>query len=80
MCQIQIYNFLRDLRATRDEKYYIATEVYDMMKKLHKEITYRKFSYKLTMLLHFGFLEKASSLRLTKGRMYNRVQYRAKAR
>ena len=78
MCQVEIYNFLRDLRATGDDNYYIANEVYEMMKKVNRNLTSRNFSYKITMLLHFGFIERADSLREKKGRMYNRVQYRAK--
>jgi len=78
MCQIKIYNFLRELRSLGDNNYYLASEIYNKMKDSNIYITDRRFSYKCTMLLNFGFIEKAPTLRYGKGNFYNRVQYRAK--
>jgi len=78
MCQIEIYNFLRDLRYNGDNNFYLASEIYNKMKELNINITDRRFSYKCTMLLNFGFIEKAPTLRYGKGNYYNRIQYRAK--
>ena len=78
MCQTEIYNFLRDLRATGDNNYYTAMDIQRLMKRAGREVSPKRFHDKLTRLWWFGFIEKTKTLRRVKGNPYSRRQFRAK--
>ena len=79
MCQIEIYNFMRDLRATGDNNYYTAMEIHKLMKTAGREISERRFHEKLTRLWWFKFIEKKEGLNnKIRGNPYSRRQFRAK--
>ena len=75
MSQTDIYNFMRNLRLTKDDKFYTSKEIERMMARNHIKVS--NISDKLTRLWWYNFIEKAQNLRKGKGKMYNRRLFRA---
>lgn len=79
MSQREVYDFLKRLRETGDDRYYTVRNIRDMLQK-EGTITAANgsLSNDLTQLWWYGFVEKADCLGLGPGKLLERRQFRSK--